>query len=208
MTEVILHLTSGNGPEECRWVVGQLAIAFEREAQDKGLSCDLLESYDGLPSSLLLRITGDGARAFASERIGTVLWTGESPFRPHHKRRNWFVGVAMALQPETMIDLMEADIDYQAMRASGPGGQHVNKTDSAVRAIHRPTGLVATAQEQRSQHANRKLAKLKLAMLLEARREQSRAQGRHAEWSLHNQLERGNPARTYSGPRFTLKRGR
>ena len=107
-----------------------------------------------------------------------------------------------------MIDLKEEDIDYQATRASGPGGQHVNKTDSAVRATHRPTGLVTTAQEQRSQHANRKLARLKLALLLEERREQSQAQGRTAEWTIHNRLERGNPVRTYAGPRFTLKRER
>lgn len=206
MSDVILHLTAGSGPDECRWVVGQLAVAFGREARDEGLSCELLEGHDGLPSSLLLRIEGERAESFATARTGTVLWTGDSPFRPHHKRRNWFAGVAMAPRPEAMTDLKEADIDYQAMRASGPGGQHVNKTDSAVRAIHRPTGLVTTAQEQRSQHANRKLARLKLAMLLEEKQEQARAQERTTEWARHNQLERGNPVRTYSGPRFALKR--
>jgi len=208
MSEIILHLTSGSGPDECRWVVGQLAAAFGKEARDGGLSCELLEGYDGLPSSLLLRVDGERAMAFATARIGTILWTGDSPFRPHHRRRNWFVGVAMAPRSEAMIDLKDEDIDYQATRASGPGGQHVNKTDSAVRATHRPTGLVTTAQEQRSQHANRKLARLKLALLLEERREQSQAQGRTAEWTIHNRLERGNPVRTYAGPRFTLKRER
>jgi peptide chain release factor len=206
MSEIILHLTSGSGPDECRWVVGQLAVAFGKEARDAGLSCELLEGYDGLPYSLLLRVNGEGAMAFATARAGTILWTGDSPFRPHHRRRNWFVGVAIAPQPESMIDLKEEDIEYQAMRASGPGGQHVNKTDSAVRATHRPTGLVTTAQEQRSQHANRKLARLKLALLLEERREQSQAQGRTAEWTFHKQLERGNPVRTYAGPRFTARR--
>ncbi len=195
MSEIILHLTSGSGPEECRWVVAQLADAFGREARDAGLSCELVESPVGLPSSLLLRLSGDNAIAFVSERVGTILWTGESPFHSHHKRRNWFVGVSVAPDADAIADLRDEDIDYQSMRASGPGGQHVNKTDSAIRATHRPTGLVATAQEQRSQHANRKLAKLKLAMLIEDRREQSRAQGRHAEWNLHNQLERGNPVR-------------
>ncbi|RJG57341.1 peptide chain release factor H [Sphingobium terrigena] len=206
MSEIILHLTSGCGPDECRWVVGQLAVAFGKEARDAGLSCELLEGYDGLPYSLLLRVNGEGAMAFATARAGTILWIGDSPFRPHHRRRNWFVGVAIAPQPESMIDLKEEDIDYQAMRASGPGGQHVNKTDSAVRATHRPTGLITTAQEQRSQHANRKLARLKLALLLEERREQSQAQGRTAEWTFHKQLERGNPVRTYAGPRFTVRR--
>ncbi len=206
MSEIILHLTSGSGPEECRWVVARLADAFGREARENGIACALIESHEGFPSSLLLRLSGDGAVIFASERVGTIVWTGESRFRPHHKRRNWFVGVSLAPEPDAIADLRDEDIDYQSMRASGPGGQHVNKTDSAVRATHRPTGLVATAQEQRSQHANRKLAKLKLAMALQERRAHSQAQGRRAEWALHNQLERGNPVRTYSGPHFILKR--
>jgi len=206
MSDIILHLTSGSGPEECRWVVSQLAMAFAREAKEAGVACELVESHDGLPSSLLLRISGEGAATFVSGRVGTILWKGESRFRPHHKRRNWFVGVSIAPEADAIADLREEDVDYQAMRASGPGGQHVNKTDSAVRATHCPTGLVATAQEQRSQHANRKLAKLKLAMLIEDQRAHSQAKGRQAEWTSHKQLERGNPVRVYSGPHFISKR--
>ncbi len=126
--------------------------------------------------------------------------------RPGHKRQNWFVGVSLAPEPEAFADLNEADIDYQAMRASGPGGQHVNKTDSAVRAHHRPTGLVTTAQEQRSQHANRKLARLKLAIMLEQLRGQSQDETRRAQWQNHRDLERGNPVRVYVGTRFELRR--
>lgn len=208
MTEAILHLTSGKGPDECRWVVAQLAKAFADEAARIGVTCEVLDAQDELPAALLMRVSGDGALAFVRERTGTILWIGESPFRPRHKRRNWFVGVALAPVPEDVPDLRDSDIDFQAMRASGPGGQHVNKTDSAVRAIHRPTGLVATAQEQRSQHANRKLAKLKLAMLLEERRSGASDDVRHEQWSIHQQLERGNPVRTYAGPKFKLRRSR
>jgi peptide chain release factor len=91
------------------------------------------------------------------------------------------------------------------MRASGPGGQHVNKTDSAIRATHRPSGLVTTAQEQRSQHANRKLARLKLAIILEELRGQSLGEVRRSQWQVHRELERGNPVRVYAGPRFLLR---
>jgi peptide chain release factor len=136
-----------------------------------GLECEALDGLEDLPSSILLRIEGEAASAFAAKRIGSNQWIGTSPFRPRHKRRNWFVGVALAPEPDAIIDLKNEDIDYQAMRASGPGGQHVNKTDTAVRATHRPTGLVATAQEQRSQqHANRRLARMKLAIMLEERK--------------------------------------
>ncbi|WP_336981231.1 peptide chain release factor H [Altererythrobacter fulvus] len=206
MSEAILHITAGKGPQECRWVVAQLARAFGREARSAGLACTVLDGLEDLPASLLLRIEGEGAAAFAAPRIGTVQWVGTSPFRPSHKRRNWFVGVALAPEVEAIRDLSEEDIDYQAMRASGPGGQHVNKTDSAVRATHRPTGLVATAQEQRSQHANRKLARLKLAIMLEARRESADDDARKSQWQAHQVLERGNAVRVYTGDKFTLVR--
>lgn len=209
MTEIILHLTSGKGPDECRWVVARLAEAFMSEGAKQGVICEPLEEAEtALPASLLLRISGDGAKAFTQGRIGTILWVGDSPFRLGHRRRNWFVGVALAPEPESVPDLREDDIDFQTMRASGPGGQHVNKTDSAVRATHRPTGLVATAQEQRSQHANRKLATLKLAVMLEERRSGARDQAQYEHWSAHQSLERGNPVRTYTGPAFKLKGGK
>jgi len=205
MTEIILHLTSGKGPHECRWVVAQLSRAFTMEALKEGVVCEIIDSEVELPASLLLSVTGDQAQAFVSARVGTIQWIGESPFRPRHKRRNWFVGVNIAPSPDAMPDMRDEDIVFQTMRASGPGGQHVNKTDSAVRATHKPTGLVVTAQEQRSQHANRKLARQKLAVLLEEQREKVGENARQAQWSTHQNLERGKAVRTYTGPLFALK---
>lgn len=204
MSEVILYITAGKGPKECQWVVAQLGRAFAKEAKSMGLECEALEGLEDLPSSILLRIDGEAASAFAAKRIGSNQWIGTSPFRPRHKRRNWFVGVALAPEPDAIMDLQDEDIDYQAMRASGPGGQHVNKTDSAVRATHRPTGLVATAQEQRSQHANRRLARMKLAIMLEERRGQANDGAKRLQWQAHQDLERGNAVRIYSGNRFVL----
>lgn len=206
MTEIIMHLSSGQGPEECRWVVGQLARIFFKEAAVAGLGTELLEPAAGNPASLLLRVTGAGAEQFARQREGTILWVGASPFRPNHKRRNWFVGAALVPPIDELAELRPEDIVYQAMRASGPGGQHVNKTDSAVRATHLPTGLITTAQDQRSQHANRKLARIKLALMLIERRDDGARNARKEEWDRNRQLERGNPVKTYLGPGFQLKR--
>jgi peptide chain release factor len=205
VTETILHLSAGKGPEECRWVVAELAIAFAREAAADGLSCEPVEPIAGPSASILLRVSGEGGDAFARVRTGTIRWIGTSPFRPTHKRKNWFVGVKPAPAAEDITDFREEDIRYQTLRASGPGGQHVNTTDSAVRATHVPTGLVTVSQDQRSQFANKKIARLKLAMLFDEQRRQGAAGSKRALWDRNRELERGNEVRTYEGQTFRLK---
>jgi peptide chain release factor len=203
MTEIILHLSAGQGPAECEWVVSELTRLWDREAMAAGLVCTPVEPIDGPAASVLLRLSGADADAFAAARTGTIRWIGTSPFRPLHKRRNWFVGVKRAPLPDEIPDFREADIRYQTLRASGPGGQHVNKTDSAVRATHLPTGLSTLSQDQRSQFANKKIARLKLAMLFDEQRRASEAGGKRALWDQNRELERGNAVRTYEGTRFT-----
>jgi len=203
MTGIILHLSSGQGPRECEWVVERLVYAWAQEGQAAGLTCEPVEPVDSPTASVLLRVSGEDAQAFADARTGTIRWIGTSPFRPLHKRRNWFVGASPAPLPEDVPELRDADIRYQTMRASGPGGQHVNKTDSAVRATHLPTGLTTFSQDQRSQHANRSIARLKLAMLLQGRRERGAAAGKRELWYQNHALERGNAVRTYRGEKFS-----
>lgn len=203
MTEIILHLSSGQGPAECEWVVAQLVRVWVREAQAAGLACEPVEPVPGPAASALLRLSGPDADGFAAARTGTIRWIGTSPFRPLHKRRNCFVGVARVPAPDEAPELRDADIACQTLRASGPGGQHVNKTDSAVRATHLPTGLTAFSQDQRSQFANRRIARLKLAMLIEAQRRHDAAAGKRGLWARNHALERGNAVRTYRGEKFS-----
>ena len=205
MSEIILHLSSGQGPEECQWVVAQLAAAFAREATAHGLACEPIEPITGPSSSALLRVIGSGGEAFAAARTGTIRWIGTSLFRPTHKRKNWFVAVTRAPEVESVVEFRDADVQYQAFRSSGPGGQHVNTTDSAVRATHIPTGLATVSQDQRSQFANKKIARLKLAMVFDERRRQGSADSKRALWSRNHELERGNAVRTYEGPGFRLR---
>jgi peptide chain release factor len=206
MSAIILHITAGQGPDECKWVVAKLADAFRKEAAKEGLTCEPIEPSTGPTASIVLRVDGNEAEAFAAARAGTVRWIGTSAFRPTHKRKNWFVGVNRVAEVEDGPELQERDIVYQTMRASGPGGQHVNKTDSAVRATHIPTGLTTVSQNQRSQHANKKVARLKLALMLSEQRDANLAKSKSILWSQNKDLERGNAIRTYEGASFKLRR--
>ena len=170
-----------------------------------GLNAEVLESEPGpfaeTLSSVLLALEGDQNAAFLETWRGTIQWIGQSPFRPDYKRKNWFVGVetiAVPIRPAWS----EKDVTFDTMRASGPGGQHVNKTESAVRVTHTPTGIAVTAREERSQSANRKLALARLAERFDERGNENVRGMRRTRWSQHNALERGNPIRIFEGPRF------
>ena len=94
----------------------------------------------------------------------------------------------------------------ETLRASGPGGQHVNRTESAVRVTHLPTGLSAMAQEERSQHLNRRLALARLAALFAERADKQVRAAEDQRWRQHTQLERGNAVRVYRGTDWTRER--
>ena len=205
MNDVILHLTAGQGPQECRWVISKLIDIFGQEATAEGLAWTLVEIGQDNPASLLLSIRGQRGEAFAAARTGSIRWIGHSPYRPKCRRKNWYVGVKRAPTVEDLEELKNSDIRYQAIRASGPGGQHVNKTDSAVRATHIPTGLSSVSQDQRSQVANKKIALLKLALIFEERREMASIKAKQKLWRQNKTVERGNEIRCYEGSQFTLR---
>ncbi|MFH1924653.1 MAG: peptide chain release factor H [Planctomycetota bacterium] len=202
-----LQVTSGQGPAECQWAAARVVEQIERECSRRGLACRRLEVIDGerdeTIKSALVSIEGNGAEGLAESWRGTIQWIGESPYRPNHRRKNWFVGVQLFAPPESP-EWSAAEIKVDVMRASGPGGQHVNKTSSAVRITHLPTGLTAIAQEERSQHQNRRLALARLAQLFDERNRRAEATSLHERRQQHTTLERGNPVRVYRGERFRL----
>jgi peptide chain release factor len=199
--EVWLQLTAGQGPVECAWAVIKVAEKLREDAVSVGVETRTIELTPGpeagtAHSALIVLSGGEALESFANAWRGTVQWIARSPFRPEHKRKNWFVGIEV-LEPveETRFD--PKDVRWETMRASGPGGQHVNRTESAVRVTHLPTGIQAMAAEERSQHRNRKLALARLAKRIADRGEEQHSEAREMRWRVHQELERGNPVRVF-----------
>ncbi len=122
-------------------------------------------------------------------------------YRPKHKRKNWFFSGKMFEVNEIQLD---QTIKFQSCRASGAGGQHVNCTDSAIRATHIATGLSVRIESERSQHANKRLAKALLFQKIEAKKFDDMTRQEKQRWQQHWDLERGNPVNTFHGPKFML----
>ena len=205
-----LQITAGQGPDECALAVKHVMNRFLKEAKRHGCDAELLEAMPGNKGgtyvSVLISLTGNIPEGFIDSWQGTIQWICESPYRPRHKRKNWFVGVDVLSPPRQQKLPDEKQVKFDAMRASGPGGQHVNTTDSTVRVTHLPTGLTATAREERSQHMNKKLALARLQMLFEKQSQQQKSAKTQEKWEKHNQLERGNPVRVFVGEAFKEKR--
>jgi peptide chain release factor len=202
---ILLQITAGRGPAECCWVVARLADEIIADAVQHGLSAANIEEEagpkEGTLNSALIHLDGDGAENFADSYEGTILWVGYSTFRPGHKRKNWFVGIQRISVPQ-LVTFSERDIRIDTLKASGPGGQHVNTTESAVRATHTPTGLSVIARDERSQSANRKRALERLFILIARLEQRQLVMAQKQRWSAHNELVRGNPVRVYEGAEF------
>ena len=202
-----LQITSGRGPVECQLGAMKLAHKIVAEAEKGGLEAELIEVQEGdkkgTALSALVSLGGEAVAGFAESWVGTVLWICPSPYRKGHKRKNWFVGVEI-LQGvnDVSMDVDLRDIQFESLRATGPGGQHVNTTESAVRALHRPSGISVLAREERSQHMNKKLAVARIVSKLKEQNERAKGAAKQAQWEQHNQLERGDPVRVFRGERF------
>ncbi|MBD2783619.1 peptide chain release factor H [Xenorhabdus sp. DI] len=200
---MLLQISSAQGPDECTLAVRKALGRLIQEATELSVIVDILEEergqHIGTLRSVLVAIQGESERQLFNHWNGTIKWICESPWRKGAGRKNWFIGVT---QFEPMQEMMESDIRFERSKASGPGGQHVNKTESAVRAVHIASGISVKVQSERSQHANRRLARLLLGYKLRQLQSMQQAQFKAKRRLFHHQVERGNAVRTFIGMKF------
>ena len=196
-----IQISSGKGPDECELAVSLFLESYRNECSKNKVKTAVIDVVPGRINgnfkSILLSLEypenrDESAGKTINEIVsGTILWVCTSPYRPNHKRKNWFINIEVFKNPNK-LDFSEKDVRFEAMRSSGPGGQNVNKVETAVRALHLPTGLTVTASEERSQYMNKKLALCRLSNLIEAKNAENSSAHKKAMWMQHNTLERGN----------------
>ena len=158
---VSLHAGAG-GTESCDWAA-MLYRMYTRWADDKGYSVEVLDSLDGEEAgikSVTFQVNGENAYGYLKSEKGVHRLVRVSPFDANARRQTSFASLEVMpeLDNTIQVDIRPEDIEMQVYRSSGAGGQHINKTSSAVRLIHKPTGVVVSCQTQRSQFQNRDYA--------------------------------------------------
>jgi peptide chain release factor len=198
MENIYIQITSGRGPVECCRVVAKVLEKILKEAKQREIYAEVVKREEGEINRTLLSavlfLVGENLETFTDSWEGTIQWISQSPYREFHKRKNWFVGVqCLPVFEENQWN--ERELRIQSLKASGPGGQHVNKTESAVRVTHIPSGISVTACNERSQLQNKKQAIERLRIKLSAYEQERESAFTQINWQNHNELERGNPVR-------------
>lgn len=195
---MIVQISSGQGPAECELAVVKLYNSLKTEHKDIKLIQKHVSKRPGCCTSIMFSTDDD-----LSDLEGTVQWICESPFRPHHKRKNWYVDVSII--PEQEIICQDNNIRFERFHCGGKGGQNVNKVETGVRLVHIPTGITVTSTAERSQFLNKKDALEKLAAILKSKQSEQTQLQINSAWREHNKIVRGNPVRTYKGQAFQRK---
>lgn len=209
---MIIQLSSGQGPSECELAVKKLYDSLKKEFPD----IEMISSHEARRAesctSILFQTEQD-----LSGLEGSIQWICRSPYRPNHKRKNWFVDVSIIPEAETIRKdnsmlsggekevYKENEIRFERFHCGGKGGQNVNKVETGVRLIHISTGIIVTSTSERSQYANKKDALSKLNVILRQMELEEKRKQTNSAWQEHTKIVRGNPVRVYVGMDFKRK---
>ena len=204
---VSLHVGAG-GTESCDWAA-MLYRMYTRWADKKGFSVEVLDSLDGEEAgikSITFQVNGENAYGYLKSEKGVHRLVRISPFNAAGKRQTSFVScdVMPDIEEDVDVEIREEDIRIDTFRSSGAGGQHINKTSSAIRITHFPTGIVVQCQNERSQHMNKdkamQMLKAKL-YLLKQEENAAKAAGIRGEVT---DIGWGNQIRSYVMQPYTM----
>lgn len=202
-----VQITSGRGPSECELAVAHTLKAMIAEMKVNKIDHSIIETVSGFEkgtfASVNLELRGESLFPFVSRWLGTILWISKSEYRPDHKRKNWFIAINEITKENEVFEIGE--IVYTTSRASGPGGQNVNKVETAVRATHVLSGTSVLVSETRSQIQNKKIAYKRLLETLQKSNETQELKRQTEIWNQHNGNIRMKPNRIFEGKNFKEK---
>ena len=203
-----IHAGAG-GTESCDWQT-MLARMYTRFAERQGFAVKMVDAVDGEEAgvrNITFLIRGDYAYGYLKSEVGVHRLVRISPFDAKSRRQTSFAAVDVIPESpgtEKKIDVSPADLRVDTFRAGGAGGQHVNKTDSAVRITHVPTGIVVQCQNERSQHSNRTTAMKMLQARLLREEEKKREAEVERLYGEKGEIAFGSQIRSYTLQPFTL----
>jgi len=208
--DAFLAIQAGaGGTEACDWVAMLLRM-YSRWLERRGFESKIVDSLEGEEAgykSVTVDVQGPFAYGYCKSEVGVHRLVRISPFDAAARRHTSFASVDVAPQigeAELDVEIDDKELRIDTFRAGGPGGQHVNVTDSAVRITHLPTGIVVSCQNERSQHQNRAVAMKILKARLYARRQEELAAQLAAIGGEKTQIAWGNQRRNYVLQPYTM----